>query len=148
MPGMACGAARGGEAVPRVVAPIVGRDDQFFWDGVAAGEFRVQRCRSCSRLRHPHAPMCGDCGSLEWDAVALSGRGSVASWIVSRHPTEPDAIPRLVALIDLEEGLRAVSNLVDLAPSAVRNDMPVVLTIRDYEGVLLPQFAPAGAGDE
>jgi uncharacterized OB-fold protein len=92
--------------------------------------------------------MCGDCGSLEWEAVALSGRGSVASWIVSRHPTEPDATPRLVALIDLQEGLRAVSNLVDLAPSEVRNDMAVVLTIRDYEGVLLPQFAPAGADDE
>jgi uncharacterized OB-fold protein len=94
--------------------------------------------------------MCGDCGSLEWEPVALSGHGRVASWIVSRHPSEPDSEPRLVALIDLAEGLRAVSNLVDVEPAGVRNDMAVRLTVRDYDGILLPQFAPAppAAGPE
>jgi uncharacterized OB-fold protein len=79
--------------------------------------------------------------------VALSGRGTVASWIVSRHPTEPDDEPRLVALVDVEEGLRVVSNLVDLDATQARNDMAVVLTIRNYDGVQLPQFTPVGAGD-
>jgi uncharacterized OB-fold protein len=129
--------------VPKIIPPVVGHDDEYFWDGVARGELRLQRCDECGTLRHPPIPMCGTCGSLRWHAEAASGRGTVFSWIQSRHPTEPDAAPRLVAVVELTEGLRFVTNLVDVAIADVGNDMAVEVTFRDFDGVVLPVFRPA-----
>jgi uncharacterized OB-fold protein len=127
-----------------VVPPGVDRSNDWFWDGVAQGQLLVQRCRACGALRTPIAPMCGQCRSLEWDAVPVGGRGSIVSWIVSHHPTQPDAAPRIVVLVDLEEGVRVVSNVVDADPDAVANDLPVELTFRTYGDVTLPQFTLVG----
>jgi uncharacterized OB-fold protein len=77
---------------------------------------------------------------LKWTTRQASGRGTVYSWIVSHHPTEADALPRIVVLVDLEEGVRLVSNLLDVAPSEVRNGMAVELCFEEYDGVALPQF--------
>ena len=87
--------------------------------------------------------MCPACHSLTWTTLEASGRGTVYSWVVSHHPTETDALPRIVVLIDLEEGVRLVSNLLDVAPSAVRNGMAVELCFEEYDGVALPQFRAA-----
>jgi len=130
--------------VPRVVAPIVGKDDEYFWSGVAVGLLLARRCARCGRLQHPPSPMCPACGSLDWDVEQLSGRGTVHSWIVSHHPTQPDDAPRIVALIMLEEGLRLVSNLHDVDARDVVNDMEVEVVFVDVDGVRLPQFRPAG----
>jgi uncharacterized OB-fold protein len=130
--------------VPRVIPPVVDDDDRFFWDGVARGELLIQRCSGCGVLRHPPVPMCPHCLSTEWDTAPSAGRGTVHSWVLSHHPTEPDASPRIVALIALEEGVRMVSNLTGVAPSDVVNDMPVSLVFETFEGnVTLPQFEPA-----
>jgi uncharacterized OB-fold protein len=88
--------------------------------------------------------MCGVCQSIDWDTVDAVGRGRIVTWIVSHHPTEPDAEPRVVALIELEEGVRLVSNIVDAAPGTVDNGLPVELTFATYDGITLPQFRLAG----
>jgi hypothetical protein len=87
--------------------------------------------------------MCPRCGSLEWNEQELSGRGTLHSWIVSRHPSEPDDAARIVALIELEEGIRLVSNLQDIEPAAAENDMALEVVFVDVDGVRLPQFRPA-----
>ncbi len=87
--------------------------------------------------------MCPACGSTSWGADELSGRGTVHSWIVSHHPSHADDSPRIVALIALEEGIRLVSNLQDIDPADVANDMPVEVVFLDVDGVRLPQFRPA-----
>ena len=69
------------------------------------GQLLFQRCTACGTLRHPPAPMCGDCHSLEWDTQESRGNGPVYTWIVSHHPTRPDAEPRIVALVQLDDGL-------------------------------------------
>jgi 3-oxo-4,17-pregnadiene-20-carboxyl-CoA hydratase alpha subunit len=130
--------------VPHVIPPAVTRDDEFFWQGVAEGRLLLARCAECSNLQHPPSPMCPVCGSLEWTVQEASGRGTVHSWIVSRHPTELDDVPRIVALIELEEGVRLVSNLQDIDPAGVVNDMDVELVFREVDGVKLAQFRPAG----
>lgn len=89
--------------------------------------------------------MCPVCGSVEWNPKEVSGRGSIQSWIVSRHPTEADDRARIVALIDLEEGVRLVANLVGVDLGGVRNDMQVEVTFAEVDGVRLPQFRPVGA---
>jgi uncharacterized OB-fold protein len=84
------------------------------------------------------------CGSGEWEVAELSGRGVVYSWIVSRHPTRPEDSPRVVALVELEEGRRLVSNLQDVEPANVTTGMPVEVTFTEIDGQKLPQFRPAG----
>jgi uncharacterized OB-fold protein len=131
--------------MPKVIPPTVEHDDRYFWDGVQRHELLLQRCAECHTLRHPPVPMCGRCHSLEWDTQPARGRGAVHSWILSHHPTEPDAEPRIVVLVDLEEGVRFVSNLLDVDAADVRNEMPVELCFAEIDGVLLPQFRPAGS---
>ena len=129
--------------MPKVIPPTVEADDEYFWAGVQRHELLLQRCARCHTLRHPPVPMCGRCHSLEWDTQAAVGRATVHSWIVSHHPTEPDAEPRVVVLVDLEEGVRFVANLIDADLGEVRNEMPVELCFAEIDGVLLPQFRPA-----
>jgi uncharacterized OB-fold protein len=128
--------------MPHVIAPTPDADDRYFWDGVAAGKLLLQRCASCSRLRQPPGPMCPSCSSLEWNTQEASGRARVYSWIVSHHPTEPDARPRIVVLLDLEEGVRLVSNLIDIEIGEVHFGLEVELVFVDLDGIVLPQFRP------
>jgi len=128
--------------MPRAVAPEPDSDDRFFWDGVVAGKLLVRQCRGCGWLQHPPSPMCPACGALEWDVQELSGAGVLCSWIVSHHPSEPDAAARIVVLVDLEEGVRMASNLIDVAPGSIENGMAVRVDFVDVDGVRLPQFRP------
>ena len=131
--------------MPSVIPPVPDPDDQFFWDGVAEHKLLLQRCADCGTIRHPPLPMCGRCGSVARDTLESAGRGTVYSWIVSRHPTEPDAEPRTVVLVDLEEGVRIVSNLLDVPVDAIEPGLPVEVAFVTTAGVTLPQFRPAAA---
>jgi uncharacterized OB-fold protein len=130
--------------MPQVIAPAVGYDDAYFWDGVRAGQLLLRRCANCGYLQHPPGPMCPRCGSLSWTVQEASGRGTVYSWIRSHHPNDPDADPRIVVLVELEEGVRLVSNLVRVAPDDVDNGMAVTVCFERFDDdVVLPQFEPA-----
>jgi uncharacterized protein len=96
---------------------------RFFWSGLQRGVVLLATCRHCGLVQHPPSPMCPRCGSLEWDARQASGRGTVLSWIVSRHPTRPDDDPRIVVLVELEEGARVIGNFTDTGQ--VANDLAV-----------------------
>lgn len=93
-------------------AIAIGRDNAFFWEGVEAGELRLQRCEGCGVLRHPPQPMCDRCGSTEQGFVVASGRGSVYSHVTHHYPPLPGVqLPHTVLLVELEEGVRIVSEL-------------------------------------
>ncbi len=116
------------------------RDQDFFWEGVKEGRLLIQQCSNCNELRQPPGPMCPHCQSLEWHAKQASGRGAVYSWIVSKHPSEPDSNARIVALIDLQEGVRMVSNLQGVALDIIHEGLPVEVFFDPTYG--LPQFRP------
>ena len=118
------------------------KDDDFFWQGVDHGKLLAQQCDGCGRVRHPPAPMCPHCQSLKWSPRQLSGRGRVYAWLISRHPTKADSSPRTAVLVDLEEGLRLISNID--GNEAVEIGTPVEAVFRDVDGVRLPQFRKAG----
>lgn len=100
------------------VRPMVNRDNAYFWDGTLAGELRLQRCNACQALRHPPGPACPDCGALDRGHVVASGLGTVYSYVIHRHPPVPGKeLPILLAVIDLDEGLRMVGEIVDLPES-------------------------------
>jgi uncharacterized OB-fold protein len=126
--------------MPSVIAPLTDRDNRHYWQGVRDGKLLLQRCSGCGALRHPPRPMCPQCQSLDWASVPASGRGTLYSFVVSHHPSRPDAAPRIVALVDLEEGVRAIGNLQGIDWREVRNEIPVELFFEDFDGVVLPQF--------
>jgi hypothetical protein len=112
-------------SIPR---PGITHDNRFFWDGVARGELRIQRCASCLRLQHPPAPMCPGCHGLEMNSIAATGRGTIHSFVVAEHPPIPPfAYPNVIVLVELEEGTRLVSRLVGTAPDDVRIGLPVAV---------------------
>ncbi|MBB6626091.1 OB-fold domain-containing protein [Nocardioides sp. KIGAM211] len=128
-----------------VLRPMKNRDTQFFWDGTAAGELRIQTCNPCGHLRFPPGPACPDCGALDRGHVVASGRGTVFSYVVHRHPPVPGReLPILIGLVDLEEGVRMVGELVGLEPDDVRIGMPVQVDFRRIDDDLtLPVWRTA-----
>jgi uncharacterized OB-fold protein len=129
---------------PRRLRPPLGHDNKWWWDGIAAGELRIQRCKSCQTLRHPPRPMCGKCQSLEWDWVISKGAGTVYSYVVMHYPPIPGYdFPLPVALIDLDEGTRLVANVTGCKPSDVHVGMRVQAKIEAAdEEMKLPFFYP------
>lgn len=115
-----------------------------FWEGVAEGVLRVQRCDDCGRhVFYPRA-VCPHCGSTWLSWVEASGAGEVHAFtVVHRAPADyRDEAPYVVALVDLEEGVRMMTRLVDVEPAAVRVGMPVEVAIRGEPR--LPHFRPRG----
>ncbi|MEV8020515.1 bifunctional MaoC family dehydratase N-terminal/OB-fold nucleic acid binding domain-containing protein [Streptomyces sp. NPDC086554] len=127
--------------------PVINRDNAGFWEGVARHQLLIQRCSDCRALRFPWLPGCNACGSLEWDTVEASGRGTVYSYVVMHHPPFPAFDPPYaVALIDLAEGVRMVSNVVGVPSDKVRIGQPVRLEFRWVDKELeLPVFRPVEA---
>ena len=132
-------------AQPRRLQPPLGHDNQWWWEGIARDELLIQKCSSCGQLRHPPAPMCPKCQSLEWETQVASGKGQVHSFTVMHYPKFPGfEYPFVAALIDLEEGTRIVSNVVDVDPGEVHIGMPVVCSVEKVdEEMKLPLFRPA-----
>jgi hypothetical protein len=132
------------------LAPSISPDTEFFWSGLKDNELRIQRCTDCRTLRVPPRPMCGKCQSLSWDYVVSSGRGAVYSYIMPQYPPLPFLqYPYVVALIELDEGVRIVSNLCDIEPEAIAVGMPVEVFYETFEALpsgdelVLHQFRPA-----
>ena len=124
--------------------PIETPDTAFFWAAAARGELVALGCAACGALRHPPRPMCPVCHATQQREVKLSGRGRVLTWIFPRHPAPIGfAEPPIVALIDLEEGIRLVSNLVDVAPEAITAGMSVEVSFSPTAGgSKVPVFRP------
>jgi uncharacterized protein len=122
-----------------VLRPVVSRDTAFFWDGTAAGELRIQRCRGCGALRHPPGPMCPGCGAAAPGYIVAAGTGEVYSYVVQHHPPVPGkSLPIVVALVQLTEGVRMVGEL-DVSPERVRIGLPVrVAFARVDDALTLP----------
>ncbi|MFL6157887.1 MAG: Zn-ribbon domain-containing OB-fold protein [Marmoricola sp.] len=96
-----------------VVRPMVNRDSQFFWDGTAAGELRIPKCNACGTLRFPPGPACQSCEAYDRGYQVAAGTGTVFSYVVHRHPPVPGKeLPIVIALVDLDEGVRMVGEVV------------------------------------
>jgi uncharacterized OB-fold protein len=124
-----------------VLRPVVSKDTEFFWEGTASGELRIQQCGACQALRHPPGPACPECGALQPKYVVASGRGEVYSYVVHHHPPVPSkTLPFVIALVELEEGVRV---LAELESGDVRVGMPVEVAFRRVDGELtLPVWRP------
>lgn len=126
--------------------PIPSQLSEHFWSACKRHELKVQRCQSCRSYRFPPAVLCPECLSTETEWVKVSGRGKVFSFVVYRrlyHPAFEADLPYTVAVIELEEGARMLSNVVGVPPEEVACDMPVEVVFEDVTPeVSLPKFKP------
>jgi uncharacterized OB-fold protein/acyl dehydratase len=115
-----------------MMRPAASRDTQFFWDGVNAHELRIQK-RPDGTLQHPPVPAVWQDREAPTEYVVASGRGTVFSYVVHHAPRVPGrTLPFVIALVELEEGVRMLGELRNVDPSEVEIGMPVSATYIDF----------------
>ena len=118
-----------------------------FWDGLADDEIRLQRCRDCASWVFYPRPRCSTCLSAALDWQPVSGRGRVYSFTIARQATHPAfaaEVPQLLAIVELDEGVRMTTTMVDVAPEDLSVGLAVA-PVFDHgdDGVTLLRFRPA-----
>ncbi|MCG5431381.1 OB-fold domain-containing protein [Mycobacterium sp. MYCO198283] len=115
-----------------MMRPASSKDTKFFWDGVNAHELRIQR-RPDGSLQHPPVPAIWADKDQPTDYVVASGNGTVFSFVVHHAPKVPGrTLPFVIALVELEEGVRMLGELRNIEPAAVQIGMPVRATYIDF----------------
>jgi uncharacterized protein len=112
--------------------PASSKDTKFFWDGVNAHELRIQK-RPDGTLQHPPVPALWQDKELPTDYVVASGEGTVFSFVVHHAPKVPGrTLPFVIALVELEEGVRMLGELRNTDPAGVEIGMPVRAMYIDF----------------
>ncbi|MDO3637535.1 bifunctional MaoC family dehydratase N-terminal/OB-fold nucleic acid binding domain-containing protein [Mycolicibacterium arseniciresistens] len=116
----------------QMMRPSSSKDTKVFWDGVNAHELRIQK-RGDGTLVHPPVPALWLDKEQQTDYVVASGAGTVFSFVVHHAPKVPGrTLPFVIALVELEEGVRMLGELRNVDPATVEIGMPVRATYIDF----------------
>lgn len=113
-----------------------------FWEGTAAGELRLQRCRTCGDAYFPPQPWCPNCSSDDVEVIRASGLATLVSFVVNRRPAPGFAEPYVLAVVELDEGPRMLTNVVGIEPDALALDHPVEVAFETVGETALAVFRP------
>jgi uncharacterized OB-fold protein len=124
-------------------------ETEHFWEGCRSGELLLQSCDDCSKTYFPPRPFCPACGSRCVSVKPASGKATLYSYVINHRP-RPDfgEEPHSIAVVELAEGPRMMTNIVDCpqTPEALVLDMPLEVTFETASDTIsLPKFKPAGA---
>ncbi len=115
-----------------------------FYDFCQRETLHFQRCAECQTYRHVPRELCARCGSWSWAWAPSSGRGTIFSWTVvgrALHPAFGESVPYAPVVVEMEEGVRLLSIMVDTPPEALEIGLPVEVV---YDAVTpeitLPKF--------
>lgn len=114
-----------------------------FWEGCHRHELLLQHCASCSATVFYPRPTCPVCGSAELRFVRGSGQATLFTFTVARRPTHPrlaDRVPYVIAIVELAEGPRMTSTVVDCDVEELRIGQPLTLAFEDIDEVSVPVF--------
>jgi uncharacterized OB-fold protein len=116
-----------------------------FWDALAKGEVHIQRCGACQHYVFYPRTICPDCSSRDLAWTKVSGKGVLYTYTV----TEPGKGKRggdILAIVELDVGVRLATTLVGIDPDAVQVGVPVEPVFDDetFGDVTLLRFRPAG----
>jgi uncharacterized OB-fold protein len=118
-----------------------------FYEYCKKHELRFQRCTDCGTWRHVPRDMCAKCGSFNWAWAQSSGKGKLFSWTTVMQPMLPqfaDRVPYSPVVIEMDEGVRILSELVDVSNEELRLGLPVEVAFDDVTPeVTLPKFRRA-----
>lgn len=127
--------------------PIPSVESKPYWTGLKEGRLLIPKCGECGNFWFPSSLHCPHCNAANFSWEPSSGRGKVFSYVVFHrvyHPAFSEEVPYVVALIELEEGPRLISNLVEIKPDDVQCDMPVSVVFEKIaNNMTLPKFRPA-----
>jgi uncharacterized OB-fold protein len=127
--------------------PGIDWETRAYWEGCGRHELILQRCRSCGTLQHRPRALCVSCLSDEIEHFPASGRGTVYSFTVTHQNQAPgfrEALPYVLAYVELEEGVRLLTNIVGCSPENVRIGLPVEVEYAQLEGdIAVPRFHPS-----
>ena len=129
--------------------PVSTAETAEYWAGCRRHELLIQRCADCATHQFYPRLVCASCSgrSLQW--VRASGRGTLKSFTIVRHPVSPAyavEVPYVVALVELLEGPTMMSNVIGCKVEEVHIGMPVDVVFDDWpEGVTVPKFRPAAS---
>ena len=127
--------------------PTPSEDSVPYWEATKQHKLKLQQCRDCPSFWFPPAEVCSECTSDAYDWKPVSGKGRVFSFVIyhrAYHPGFKEELPYVVAVIELDEGPRMLSNVVGCKPEEVRCDMPVEVVFEDItDEMTLPKFRPA-----
>jgi uncharacterized protein len=133
-------------AVNQRPLPKPDHDSAVYWEAARRHELLVQQCGSCQRFRFYPRSICPYCFSDKFEWQRSAGLGTVYSFTVIHRPAFPafrDKVPYVLALIELNEGVRMMSNILGCDPKAVEIGMAVEVTFEDVtDEITLPQFKP------
>lgn len=121
-----------------------------FWEAARQGRLVVPQCQDCGLYMWPPISMvCSRTQSDNVEWAEVSGEGTVYSYsVVTRPPTPAFETPYVVAIVELSEGPRMLSSLVDVAPQDVSIGMAVEVRFRQRGPFALYCFAPLRAGSD
>lgn len=130
--------------------PHTNIETQEFWEGCGQGRFLVPRCNNCAHLIWYPRQFCTECGQMEVTWEEMSGRGSVYSYSISNRGQGEfaEAAPYVLAYVELEEGPRVLTNIVDCDPSTVEVGQAVTVVFeaagetKDGKPLALYRFRP------
>lgn len=127
-------AVRTGQPLP---APEIDPIAEPHWEGLKSGELRYEYCKPCGHRWLPARGHCPQCLSRDTGWIASTGQAKLVSWItyhVAFNPHFADRLPYVVAIVELAEGPRMLTNIVDLdGEEDLRIDLPVTLQV-EWEG--------------
>lgn len=133
--------------VPQYARPEIDWESRAYWEGAGRGELVLQRCQTCQVVQHRPRGFCVSCLSDDIEHFVASGRGEVYTYSIVRQNQMPqfrNALPYVVAYVQLEEGPQLLTNIVDCDPDTVSIGMSVRVDFVSTEGELgVPRFVPA-----
>lgn len=133
-------------SAPRFDLPTPDADTQPFWDGAREGKLLVRRCLDCAHTYFYPRPFCPSCWSDRVEWVEASGRAELYTWSVVRHndlPPFAQRVPYVAAIVELEEGPRMMTNVVDCDFDALAAGLPLEVEYREIsDDVTIPVFTP------
>ncbi len=132
------------EIKPPRPKPASNSSTDWFWDACNIKELRIQSCNECTNLQHPPAVRCLSCGSISLDSVIATGKGTLHSWAIAHYPQVPAFdYPLIVGLVELDEGVRLVSNITNVEPEELEIGMPLEVHWLNVDNEFtLHQFKP------
>jgi uncharacterized OB-fold protein len=135
--------------MPKRLIPEPTPETREFWEGAKRGELRIQRCRSCGKAYFFPRPFCPHCSSQDVEWFTASGRGRLYSYVINHRAAPGFQVwaPYVIAVIQLEEGPRMMTNIIGVEPlpENLPIDMPVEVSWEQQnDDISLPLFKPVG----
>lgn len=130
--------------------PIPSPETEFFWEKVRQHELWIQRCKDCNHPYFYPRPLCPRCLSRNVEWFKASGRGTLYSYMINHRPAPgfEEEAPYAIAIVQLEEGPRMMTNIVGIenTPEKLVLDMPLEVTFEDVlPDVTIPKWKPASS---